>query len=505
MTATGNRTARAAATASSTTAFTLTTMLVGFVATPYFLLWLGEERYGAFRALTDWGAYIQLLELGLSGALGAVVSRAAIAGPEALRDAVAAGGRAYRRVAVWGVLAGVALAIAAPWIIPVEASLVFELRLAAAIGATTVLGFLVAAARPALEALQQGYFVSGALAVQSLVITAMGLLLAANGGGLPGMALATAIGAAVFALVLLVALAARSSELPLAMLRGGSSTPLQGELQRLRRPTFLLRLCGTIATLSDNIIVAWILGPAAVVPFFLTQRLPHLASDQVKGLGAASWAGLAEIHHNGDADLFRERTLELTRIIVAGSMTVLGAVLLINDSFVTLWVGGERYAGAAFTVLAVVNGGLLSVLTLWIALFTGTGRPQALVPISVSAAAVNLVVSVAATFGLGAIGPLVGSFAGMFGVYLLCTPRLMRREFGLPVRSVVMSVVAPLVMASPPILAAAFSLRHFPGGDGWLRLAFEFVVVASASMVWNWFFVLSGDERHRWKSRLRRN
>ena len=51
---------------------TLVSAVTSFFATPWLLRWLGTERFGAFKALTDWIGQLTFVEFGLGGALMAV-------------------------------------------------------------------------------------------------------------------------------------------------------------------------------------------------------------------------------------------------------------------------------------------------------------------------------------------------------------------------------------------------------------------------------------------------
>ena len=80
--------------------FTATTAVTGLAVTPAVVRWLGDERYGACRMIADYFGYLALLELGLGGALGPLLARAAGRGDEdALRGTFAAGLRTYAAVA----------------------------------------------------------------------------------------------------------------------------------------------------------------------------------------------------------------------------------------------------------------------------------------------------------------------------------------------------------------------------------------------------------------------
>lgn len=497
-----SRVHRASATLSSQGLYSGLTLIVGLVATPAYLYLLGDERVGAFRALTDWGAYLTLLELGLSGALAACISRAASGSRAGLLAAVGAGMLAYRRVALAMVAGAAIIAAAAPWLIPVSESLRGELWIAAWLGLLVAALGWSAGVRPTLEALQRGYLVNAALILQSLMITALGLLLGWLGLGIPALALAHVAGAVAYVGALVWMLRTVDRELVEAVWRPQTTAEKRDEVQRLRRPTFITRIGGQLALLSDNILVAWMLGPAAVVPFFLTRRLLDIATGQIQSLGGASWAGLAELYHMGRLEVFRERVIELTRLTVVAAVALLGVIAIYNERFITLWIGGERYGGDPLTALAAVNGFLLAIFSLWSWLFGGTGKIASIAPVGVTASAVNVIVSVLATWRVGVTGPLIGTLCGFCFVSLWWLPFLMRREFGFSLRRLLAAVVSPVVIAAPVPLVAAIVMWATNHQPGWILLLTEMSATALITLGWSWLAVLAAHERALWRSRM---
>ena len=63
-----------------------------------------------------------------------------------------------------------------------------------------------------------------------------------------------------------------------------TSKLLGQELWRLNRPNFFLNLCGKLGLMSDQIIISVMLGPAAIVPFSLTCRLPQIAQKILQNI-----------------------------------------------------------------------------------------------------------------------------------------------------------------------------------------------------------------------------
>src|SRR5438046_2631816 len=93
-------------------AFSVISMVIALVVTPILLRALGTARLGAARAVSDWGGYLMLLELGLGGALAPLLARE-MANDDAggVRAMLAAGFRAYLRVSTAMLGGGIVLAI----------------------------------------------------------------------------------------------------------------------------------------------------------------------------------------------------------------------------------------------------------------------------------------------------------------------------------------------------------------------------------------------------------
>src|SRR5437868_2451920 len=156
----------------SSVAFSLVTMAVAIVSTPLLLAWLGAERFGAYRAASDWGGYLSLLELGLGNALLPLLAWSlARSDKDGLRATVAAGIRAYSWMALAMLAGGIALGLILPWLVPVSAAVVSDLRRGYWIGLLAILLVPVSPFRLLAEAAQKAYVVNGLLILQSLLIT----------------------------------------------------------------------------------------------------------------------------------------------------------------------------------------------------------------------------------------------------------------------------------------------------------------------------------------------
>ncbi len=124
-----DRTHRATWSFLSGLAFAGITAIVGLVATPLLLRWLGEERFGAFRAASDWTGHLTILELGFSGALLPIFARAAARGDRPMvRAVLGVGVRIYSGVALLLLAAGAGLALVICRLVPVTESAASDLQ-----------------------------------------------------------------------------------------------------------------------------------------------------------------------------------------------------------------------------------------------------------------------------------------------------------------------------------------------------------------------------------------
>jgi O-antigen/teichoic acid export membrane protein len=488
-----------------------TTLLVGFWATRYILRWLGDERAGAFRAAGDWLGYLTLMELGLGGALMPLIARALQSrDPESLRGLMAQAFRMYRWVAL--AMAGGAL-LFVPVIhrlVPVNPALVGDLRAAIWIGALAALVGQFAPLRPLWEADQRGYVVNIVLAMQSVVIVAASLLLARDGWGIAGQQIAVLIGSIVYTLVLLWQTIKRHPEAFGWML--ARADPAAGrEIWKLNWPTLVVNLSGRASFLADNIVIAYFLAPAAVVPFWYTQALTRVAATQLQAIGNATWAGLAQLHHTGQRHLFDQRVQELTRLTVIIGAGVLVPIAAYNGTFVRLWLGTtpDRFGGYALTALAATNALLLALSSLWGWLFSGTGLTARLAPLVSISAGLNLAVSIGATAllaraapHLALLGPLIGTALALATVNLFGLPLLIARTFNVKVSHLARATLVPLLAAIPYAAVVVLISRAVPP-RGWIGLAGYMSVASAVFLVAAFFLVLPARERELWRLRLR--
>lgn len=498
-----HRTGRSVGNFVTSVVFQAMTLGIGLVSTPLLLDWLGDERYGAFRAASDWGSYINLLELGLGGALMALLAQAVGGGDrEKVRLTLATGIRAYLQITVGMLLAGAGFGWFITDLVKVNGSLKSELETGYWLGFLSIFLLPLAPFRLLADASQRSYFTNVFLIFQSLLITSLTLLLAWARFGIPGQYLAVLLGGIFFQVSMSWDGLRRYPDVFKPVTDQNAQLNIKQQLWQLNWPTLALRISGQLSVMTDNIIISYSLGPALVVPFFVTQRLAMLAKTQIQGISNATWAALADLYARGERQKFNARLIELTKLVAVLGLAFMVAISAYNPYFVTLWVGQDRFSGDGVTLLAAANGFLLGLLSLWDWCFGGTANVAKLVLPKVIGGVVNLVISLISTHLFGGIGPLLGTFVASVMVNLWWSPLLLREIFGTSVRQLFLAVAKPLAVGIPYGVASWWVARsHTPWG--WFGLAGEMGLIALLYLAISWCLVFSAAERSEWMSRLR--
>ncbi|HWE37783.1 MAG TPA: polysaccharide biosynthesis C-terminal domain-containing protein [Isosphaeraceae bacterium] len=506
---------------------TAVTLAVGLLATPYLVDWLGEGRYGAARAAIDLYGFLTLLEFGLGGTIGPLLARALGQGDEhALRQTVAAGVRAYLWVTIPIVLVGASLELVLDRLIPPPSS--FTAAMVPAFRADLHRGWLVGLAgwlavfliplRALTEAGQRGYRVHAILTAQALATTALMLAMARAGWGITGQLTATALGGVATASALAWDALRRHPGLFGALRSVRDPDPeARRAIWALSRPTLVFNVSSRLGLLSDNLIVASMLGTDRVTALVLTIRLATLAQQQLQGIGNASWPALAEMHARGEHDEFNRRLVELTGLVTVLGVAGLGPVVAFNGRFMALWLGARDVdAGTWVALVGAVNALGFGVFSLWNWCFAGTGRVGRIAtPIAVGSVA-NLIISIALTPVFGVAGPLLGTTSTFLAVYCTVLPARLRRDFGTRLAPLFRAVAIPSAWGVAYTLALRWvALHHDPasffdrlGNDharrlaGLAALAVEMALSALLFVVVVGQFLLGPEDRARLRRRF---
>lgn len=482
---------------------TVLTVLVGVVATPLILRWLGNERFGAFETLCAWMGYLGILEWVVAESLPPLLTSAfGRRDEDAMRKIVGASLGAYARMAAIMVTAGLILGLFIVRLIPVSTVYARDLRIAWLISLSSLPFLPLTAFRQLAQAEQRGYSINFLLIGQSLLVTSLSVALAFLSWGITGQALALALGSIAFSVVVALMETRRLPHLLKTAIWQSPDKVARKAISQLQVPNFMFAVCGRLSYLADNAIIAFVLSPAMVVPFFLTQRLATLAASQLQGIGGASWAALAELHTQGKRETFNLRLVELTRLVALLAATVLIPIVAYNRYFITRWVGASEYGGNLLTIIAALNAVLLAVFSLWSWCLVSTGHIRKILPVMTVQTIINFVASVVFTLKFKIIGPVSGTLLAFVGISMWYLPAILARTFGTKPLDLLFALCEPLIVGAPyGVLAWSFASRY--GHPDWFGMAWQMTAMALGYLAIAWLVILPKSERALWIERFR--
>ena len=475
------------------------TISVSLVVTPLLIRFLGDTDFGAFRAAFDWIGYLALLEFGFEGALIPVFISALSRDHEDLNLIMAPALKIFALLTGVKLAAGLVLAYFIPQLVPME-TWSRDLAVGAFFGVSTIIFTVATPFRTFLRAQQKSYVINALYVVQTVIVAAGMLHFAYRGFGITGQFWAIIIGGLIFH-ALLVGFGARNRRLNWRRcLSLVPRQPVPAAVHRLNLPTFAFDSATRVALMSDNIIGAFFLGPAAIVPMFLTLRLPQLLQNVMQEVGNASWASLADLHARGFHDVFNDRIVSLTKGLGVLGMVGMLPLLAFNQHFVALWVGSHQFGGMALNVVGALTAYSIGIIMLWRWAFTGTGRVRKLAPLSISNTTLNIGLSCYLTWRYGIIGPPLGTLLSNSLTSFVALPILMHRNFNTPVRPLMVAALKPLVILSPfGVLAAFFGGRL--ESIGWIGLLSSMTALAAAGAAFGYWFIWDLEERRFWRDK----
>ena len=497
-----SRTKRSAANFISQTILSKVTMLVGFVATPLLLQWMGSEKFGVYKILLQWFSYLAIFELILNAStLGCITQPLGRGETDQVKGLMMASLRlGYRWLPVLFAVGGFWVYFL-PELIKTESISHSELRWAGA-GCLAMLFFSPFTCLRALtDASQKSYFISLTNTLRGLFVTLGTLPLAFWGVHLSffvmmefaAQALVT-IAFVIFALRILPGL-----------FRHRPRADEGSKIKKLSGPVLISAVSDQIGLVGDNLIVAWMMGANVVTPFFLTQRLGQLAYAQLLSIGNSTWAGLIELRTQGNQARFEERTYEITKLIGAMWVVIVVPLAIGNKYFMALWVGAAQYSGDLPNYIFFLNICLGSVLSFWGWLIGGVGLQREWVPFAIAGNILNIGLSIVGCYYYGYIGPLIGTLTEFLVIRSGGLLLVLKRHYQLRRRRMIVAVAQPLALSA----LYGFTLQKITASeifaiDSWFKLALFLVCCGSIGLGLSWTLLLNKEDQLNWLTRLKR-
>ena len=469
---------------------------VNFVVSPIVVRSLGETQYGAWALLISMVGYLGLLDLGVRSAVTRYVARFHVSG-----DHVAAGklySSALRIFAVGGVAAvllSVGMAMVLDRVFNIPAELVSAARIVAVISGVSVAVALVSGVfGGVIIGLERFDYYNGT----EIVI-----------GGIRALAVVAVLksghGLVALAIVQLAATLARATtnvwftrklypQLDLSPWRWDRESAKL--IFQFGLAASLLQVMGSLMLYSDSLVIGAFLPIGMITYFSIASGLSEYARSIVSGVSQTLTPRISALQSGGRQSDLRVAVLTTARLSSYVVFPIVVTFVLRGSAFIGLWMG-PQYADLSGRILIVLSATLatLSGYQIVTAAMLGMNRQAGLIPVFVTEAVSNLVLSVIWVRYYGVIGTAVATMIPRVIISTLVGPWYVKRHLGLGVKEFWLLVYVQPAVAMLPFAAATYAVERFWPARNLALFFLEVLAVLPVALITVWYVCLSSEER----------
>jgi O-antigen/teichoic acid export membrane protein len=163
---------------------------------------------------------------------------------------------------------------------------------------------------------------------------------------------------------------------------------------------------------SDAIILGILVSPGAVTSYVLTGHAARLAVNIHLLAAGGATPGIGGVIGRQQLEKAAKLRYELLAVTWTFAAAVGGTILLWNQSFLSLWVGGVNYAGPVVNLLVVLIMTQTALIRSDAFIIDATLQPRRRVVVAAVTAAITIALAVLLTAQFGLVGLCIGMFAG---------------------------------------------------------------------------------------------
>lgn len=429
-------------------------LLLTFITTPLILKLIGAENFGTYKVLTEIHSYVSLIEMGLLASI--VAGMLPLLKPEKrdqLMSFMAQGSWTYKKITIWTFLIGIASLPFLERLTSWSEGSPFKLYFTFLFLLATALFLPSNVYRAYLDSSNQGHLVHFTNFIQSVLLTLLAVFFAYLGWGIISQSVAYFIAVGIGALLLRF-----FSDIKVNLKLRNDHSKLQ--IFRNRKPQVLNELAGKFCLHIDQIVIASFLGPLLVTKVFIGQRVVQILQQQLLSLGQASWASLSTLYYQdkNDSNIFEKRMIEMTKTIAVFAISGLVPICILNQNFITLWVGKSYLLESnSLVYISALNAFFLGLFSFWGHVFAVLGKSYVITKVFWIQAIINVIASLLATIYLGGIGPVTGTLISYVLIPIWAYPNLLNKHLALNQMKVLKSFLWPLSIGISVIIIFHYS------------------------------------------------
>jgi len=442
---------------------TLTALVIGVFLTPYLLARLGGHDYGLWLLGAQVVAYLALMDIGIVALVPREVAFAVGQGHGVDSPEVRALVGRTLAVVWWQVPAVAIVALATWWLLPAQWA-----PLAGPLGVVMVT-FVVLFPLRVFPALLQGLQDLGFLGAAQLSGLVCGTLVTIgavwSGVGLYALALGWVTTQLTPAALAWWRLRRRHACVRPATWARLAWTDARAQLSRGVWIS-VSQIAQVLLTGTDLIVVGTLIGPEAAVVYACTGKLVTLLANQPQLFLQTALPALSELRGAAARERLNQVSRSMTQLLFLASGAIVTLVVVVNEGFVSWWVGPSRFGG--FPLTAALVAGMFVRHVNFAAVYTlfcfGYERRLALTSVADGVAGVAAMLVLVPA--LGPVGAAIGLAAATALVSLPANLRALGRETGLPPLAF-LAFWKGWALRLAVVLVAALGLRTVTAGEGW--------------------------------------
>lgn len=455
--------------------------LVGLWLTPFLLVRLGREELGLWLVIQQVLGYVLLMDFGVVAMLPREIAFATgRGGSETVPAEVADVAGRTARLVLWQtpVIAAVALLL---WMI-IPAGWTAVHGPAAVLLAVFVTLFPARVFQALLTGLQDLAFVGRVNLASWILNTLLTVWLVLAGYGLLALAAGWAAGQLLLVLACWIRLRVRYPQALPSRLPAMSARDMRSQFGRSTWIS-VAQVAQVLLNGSDLLIIGWVLGPVAVVPYACTAKLISVLANQPQLLMQAAAPALSEVRTSSSRERLENASFALTQAMLLLTGAVACVVAAVNEGFVNWWVGPANYGGLTLTILLIAGMVLRHWNTTTIYALFARGYDRHISLTTLADGAVTVLFSFAGVQLAGPAGAAAGAIAGSLLVSLPSNLTLLARDGETSVLRLATRLV-PWVARFLPVLIGAVVI-----GFAWRPASLPHVALVAAAVALTYLLV----------------
>ena len=232
-------------------------------------------------------------------------------------------------------------------------------------------------------------------------------------------------------------------------------------LLKIGVPFQFLKIANLIATNTDNLIIASLIGISSVTTYVFTGKLAFLFGIFfISVLPSILFPGITELFVQGDMKKIRDVYFKLSNFSIRLGLFTGICYFFINELFVGLWVGFENFGGIELTAVFVIWIIFESFIRGITSIILASGQLKSLALVSFLEAFLNILITILLIDSLGLIGVVLGTVISRI-ITLIYVPFKINKILNINNYLYIKMLVKSIITYLMPMLIIALTINSY--------------------------------------------